>query len=94
MPPQTLAEIERAVTEIWAEFVPVDGIDADDDFFDLGGTSLALISVVMRLGERFRIPLDTSIVVEGATVASLARCVQRLAAADGDTRTELAHAAG
>jgi acyl carrier protein len=78
MQPLTLAEIERAVTEIWAEFVPVDGIEPEDDFFDLGGTSLALISVVMRMGERFRIPLDTSIVVEGATVASLARCVRRL----------------
>jgi acyl carrier protein len=78
MQPLTLAEIERAVTEIWAEFVPVDGIEPEDDFFDLGGTSLALISVVMRMGERFRIPLDTSIVVEGATVASLARCVRRM----------------
>jgi acyl carrier protein len=80
MQPLTLAEIERAVTEIWAEFVPVDGIEPEDDFFDLGGTSLALISVVMRMGERFRIPLDTSIVVEGATVASLARSVRRLTA--------------
>ena len=77
---QTLTGVEQAVREIWAEFVPVDDIDAEDDFFELGGTSLALITVVMRLSERFGIPLDTSIIVEGATIASLARCVERLVA--------------
>ncbi len=77
---QALTGIEQAVREIWAEFVPIDDIDVDDDFFELGGTSLALITVVMRLSERFGIPLDTSIIVEGATIASLARCVERLAA--------------
>ena len=83
MQPQTLTGIEQAVREIWAEFVPVDDIGADDDFFELGGTSLALITVVMRMSERFGIPLDTSIVVEGATIASLARGVERLAGPGG-----------
>jgi acyl carrier protein len=68
---------EQAVAAIWAEFLDADDIDVDDDFFDLGGNSLALISVVMTMGERFGLPLDTSIVLEGATVASLAKCVQR-----------------
>ena len=83
---QDMGEIERTVAEIWREFLPVSELDVDDDFFDLGGTSLALISVVMRMGERFGIPLDTSIVVEGATIASLARCVQRCASNDGQPR--------
>jgi syringomycin synthetase protein SyrB1 len=78
---QGLNDTERAVKEIWAEFVPVEDIGADDDFFELGGTSLALITVVMRMSERFEIPLDTSIVVEGATIGSLAQCVERLAPA-------------
>lgn len=79
---QELADIEQAVAQIWAEFLTVDEIDIHDDFFELGGTSLALISVVMRMGERFGIPLDTSIVVEGATIASLAKCVHRYASDD------------
>jgi acyl carrier protein len=83
---QDLKDIERAVAEIWREFLSADEIDVDDDFFELGGTSLALISVVMRMGERFGIPLDTSIVVEGATIASLAKCVQRYASDERGSR--------
>jgi acyl carrier protein len=79
MRPQELTDIEQAVAEIWSEFLNVDDIDVDDDFFELGGTSLALISVVMSMGERFGLPLDTSIVTEGATIASLARCVETYA---------------
>jgi hypothetical protein len=31
-------------------------VGIDDDFFDLGGTSLALITVVMEMGKRFNLP--------------------------------------
>jgi len=74
---QDLPAIEQEVAAIWTEFLRVPDIGVDDDFFDLGGTSLALISVVMTMGERFKLPLDTSIVLEGATIGSLAKAVQR-----------------
>jgi hypothetical protein len=38
---------------------------------------LALISVVMKMSERFAVPLDTSIVTQGATVSALAQAVKR-----------------
>jgi acyl carrier protein len=66
---------ERAVGQIWSDILKIDEIGLDDDFFDLGGTSLALISVVMRMGERFGLPLETAIVTEGATIAALANGV-------------------
>jgi len=74
---QDLPAIEQEVAAIWTEFLRVPDIGVDDDFFDLGGTSLALISVVMTMGERFKLPLDTSIVLEGATIGSLAAAVHR-----------------
>jgi acyl carrier protein len=72
-----MTDIEETVAEIWSEILKVGEIGVHDDFFDLGGDSLALISVVMMMGERFKLPLDTSIVTEGATIASLANCVSR-----------------
>jgi len=72
-----MTDIEQTVAEIWSEILKVGEIGVHDDFFDLGGDSLALISVVMMMGERFKLPLDTSIVTEGATIASLANCVSR-----------------
>jgi acyl carrier protein len=67
---------ERTVGKIWSEILKIDDIGLHDDFFDLGGTSLALISVVMRMGERFGLPLETAIVTEGATIAALANGVE------------------
>lgn len=72
-----MTDIEQTVAEIWSEILKVGDIGVHDDFFDIGGDSLALISVVMMMGERFKLPLDTSIVTEGATIASLANCVSR-----------------
>lgn len=77
MRPRAMTDIEETVAEIWSEVLKVGDIDVHDDFFDLGGDSLALISVVMMMGERFKLPLDTSIVTEGATIASLANCVKK-----------------
>jgi acyl carrier protein len=70
------APIEEAVTEIWAQVLGTSEIGSQDDFFDLGGTSLGLISVVMKMSERFALPLDTSIVTQGATVSALAQAVK------------------
>jgi amino acid adenylation domain-containing protein len=68
--------IEKAVAQIWSEILKTEDISIHDDFFDLGGTSLALITAVMRTGERFGVPLDTSVVTRGATVAALVNGVR------------------
>lgn len=44
---------EAAVTAIWGEVLGRDGIQPTDNFFDVGGTSLALIAVRARLVARF-----------------------------------------
>lgn len=66
---------EQAVREIWEEILEQKGIGATDDFFDIGGTSLALIRVFERLVDRFGIELDLAVVIQGATIEHLARCV-------------------
>jgi acyl carrier protein len=75
MQAQDGTSIATTVTEIWSEVLKTDDIGPNDDFFDLGGTSLGLISVVMKMSERFGVPLETGIVTQGATVASLASAV-------------------
>ena len=75
--------IQRTVAEIWSEVLQIEDIGIDDDFFDLGGTSLGLITVVMRMADRLALPLDTSIVLEGATIAALTKGVLSRAGAAG-----------
>ena len=73
------SEVEQTIAEIWASKLGVKEVGVNDDFFDLGGTSLALINAVVEMGKRFAIPLDTSIVARGATVSALAQAVKERA---------------
>ncbi len=75
-PAATEPGIEESVAEIWKSALGVSEVGPNDDFFDLGGTSLALINIVVEMGKRFTIPLDTSIVARGATVSALAAAVR------------------
>ena len=68
--------VEETVGEICASALGIRTVGLDEDFFDLGGTSLALINVVVEMGKRFAFPLDTSIVTGGATVRALAQAVR------------------
>lgn len=45
-------DLERAITQIWSELLEVDDIGVDDDFFELGGTSLLALRFVRLLAER------------------------------------------
>jgi len=68
--------IEKDVAEIFGQVLGVSEVGTSDDFFDLGGTSLGLISVVMKMSERFAVSLDPGIVTQGATVGALAEVVK------------------
>ena len=75
------ASVEERVSEIWKSSLGVSSVGLDDDFFDLGGTSLALINVVVEMSKRFALPLDTGIVTRGATVRALAEALKERAVA-------------
>ena len=80
--------IERDISEIWSLTLGVHEIGIDDDFFDLGGTSLGLINVVIEMSKRFAVPLETSIVSKGATVSALAKAVRERAASQSGSLLE------
>lgn len=68
-------EMEKVVTEVWREVLGADApatIGLDDEFFDLGGTSLSMLSVVAKLSQRLGRKLPSAVVADGATVAALA----------------------
>lgn len=80
---------ERVIIDLAEEILERRGIGAHDDFFDAGGTSLAIVRLLGCINERFQVSLDGSELVAGATVACLAACVdhqlqqQQLAAPQG-----------
>lgn len=65
-------EIERTLCRIWAEELGLSEVGIRDDYFDLGGTSLAAVSIFARVEREIgpRVPLAA--LMEAKTVEALA----------------------
>lgn len=77
---------EQAVRRIWTA-LGLHPASAEDDFFELGGQSLALVGFMARVQQELgvELPVDT-LFDEDLTVAAAARAIDQalLAAADPD----------
>jgi acyl carrier protein len=66
---------QDTISAIWEDVLQQKGIGLQDDFFDLGGTSLDLIRVFGQVNERFGLSLDGSVLDDEATIQRLADAV-------------------
>ncbi|MFT4393892.1 amino acid adenylation domain-containing protein [Gordonia lacunae] len=65
--------VEEIVAGVFADVLSVDAaVGADDDFFDLGGNSLAATRVVARIGAALDTTIPVSLIFEASTVTRLA----------------------
>ena len=71
--PSTPAQAQ--VAAMFREILGVDEVGADDDFFDLGGTSLLATKLLVRLESVFGTRPPLNVLFETATVAALAASV-------------------
>ena len=69
--------LEATILGIWSDVLGVPGIGVEDNFFDLGGHSLAAARVVARLSELESVPLPLRTVFDHPTVRDLAAAVRR-----------------
>ena len=65
--------LEREIAEIWEDLLPISPIGAHSDFFDLGGDSLALVSLFATIEARFGRHLTVDVLTGGLTIAGMAR---------------------
>ncbi|MGD2114936.1 MAG: thioesterase domain-containing protein, partial [Acidobacteriota bacterium] len=75
-PPESAAG--RTLAEIWAEIlgVEVDRLGAGDDFFGLGGHSLLVSRLLVRVRERLGVELALAEIFRNSTLEGLARQVE------------------
>lgn len=66
-------DMERMVATLWSAVIGVAPIGIHDDYFALGGHSLAAIALVSRLRLRFRFRIGLTDVLDKPTVAEQAR---------------------
>jgi amino acid adenylation domain-containing protein len=77
-PPDGNASIEDDLAVRWREVLGRPEVGRDDDFFDMGGDSLATVEIATWASNRFRINLDPFALFECPTIRSLADRIRAL----------------
>jgi acyl transferase domain-containing protein len=66
---------------IWVQLLGIEGVRVDDDFFDLGGTSLLAAQLIARIREVYGVRLPMRSVFDTPTVREMAAKITELQAA-------------
>ncbi len=76
---------EKELTEIWKDILKTDEVGINDNFFVIGGDSLATVSMILAIETRFKtaIPLDTFL--ESPTIETITGLLQKKESAISDT---------
>jgi amino acid adenylation domain-containing protein len=67
--------IETKLCEIWCELLGLDEVGSDDDFFDLGGNSLAGLRMFARIRREFDVLLPLSMLLRAKNIRALAMAI-------------------
>ena len=69
-PPRT--DRERKLLEIWKSLLETEAISIKDNFFDIGGTSLKAVSLMIEIEKSFGKTFPLSVLLDGPTIEGLA----------------------
>ena len=74
---QAFTPVESVIATIWRDLFETKHIDKKDDFFDLGGNSLAAVRMFAQLRKHFPIELPLATLFEASTLAGFANLVAK-----------------
>ena len=69
-------EVEQAIAEIFQEVLGVESVKYDDDFYDLGGSSLLAASLFTKIYQKFGRRLPLACLFDASTVRQLANLLR------------------
>jgi len=69
-------EVERSIAKIWEKALNVEKIGINDDYLELGGTSLIALQIIFRLCEAFNVALTLSDFFISLTVHKLSELIR------------------
>lgn len=66
--------VEQRLADIWKSLLDVDA-RSDQSFFDLGGSSLTALTMIVDVQAAFGVEIDVTAFFEAPTIATLARTI-------------------
>jgi acyl carrier protein len=69
-------DVERRLTAIWSAKMNVRSVGVNDDFLELGGDSLSVLSIIAAIETEFGRPLDVYDFMSAASVRQLAEILR------------------
>ncbi len=69
-------ELEKKLVDIWKNILGVKRVGVNDDFFNLGGHSLAALRLVNQIRDKLHYELPLEIIFQAPSVAQQARIIQ------------------
>ncbi|MHB9940925.1 hypothetical protein CF065_04670 [Clostridium sporogenes] len=70
-------DIEESILELWMEVLDLESIGVNDDFFELGGNSLSMITINSKLKERTGKNISIATLFRHSTISSLAKYIMQ-----------------
>jgi amino acid adenylation domain-containing protein len=70
------SELQQKLSQIWAEVLSLDRVGVHDNFFDLGGHSLAATRLISRVLDSFRVEVSLKSLFESPALAGFAQRVE------------------
>jgi len=70
-----MTPVEKTLSQIWAEVLSLEQLGIHDNFFDLGGHSLAATRVVSEVIKTFQLELPVQALFQAPTVAQMAAVI-------------------
>lgn len=80
--------VEKKIMEIWEEELGVHDIDIDDNFFDVGGTSVKLVRIYNKMCAVFEIKFQVVEMFKYTTIRKLSAYVETCTKAQSESDTE------
>ncbi len=74
-PPRT--DTEQHLADIWAQVLRLERVGINDNYFDLGGTSVLAVSIFTQIDTIFGKNLPITTLIEAPTVAKLAQIIEK-----------------
>ncbi len=75
IPPKN--DTEKQLTNIWAQVLRLEKVGINDNYFDLGGTSVLAVSIFTQIDTIFAKNLPITTLIEAPTVAKLAQIITK-----------------